>query len=130
MCGGVRRDRMRITVLFLSQQRLLRETLTLAFEGVADVDFLPQVNDSAQVVAALLVKKPDVILVDENPSLSGLKVAKELQEACPSCAILVLASFTDAVANRQFALAGSKGVLSKDIGIADLVAAIRNVAAG
>lgn len=119
-----------INVLFLSQQRLLRETLLAAFSEVSDIRFLPTVANTEEAVASITESEPDIILVDLNPSLFGVKVAKQLQDACPGCKILVLASHSDPVTEAQLASAGVKGVLCKSIGIHDLAWAIREAFAG
>jgi DNA-binding NarL/FixJ family response regulator len=116
--------------LFFSQQRLLRESLEHSLFNTPDITFLPAVSDTQQAIAAILEKTPDVILLDLNPSLFGIRVARELQEACPDCRILVLSSHADPIAATQLALAGVQGFLSKDIGLQDLVWAIRETSRG
>jgi DNA-binding NarL/FixJ family response regulator len=121
---------MGMTVLFFSQQRLVRESLERALGNVPDLSFLPPVSETVQAIESVLKFKPEVILLDLNPSLFGIRVARELREACPECRILVLSSHADAIATTQLALAGVQGVLSKDIGLDDLVWAIREVGLG
>lgn len=121
---------MELKVLFLSQQRLLREALHSAVKGMADVSFVPPVGSTADAIESMLVCKPDVILIDLNPSLFGLRVVKELREACPHCRIVALSSQGDHIVRTQMALAGVQGFLSKNIGIEELVAALRAAAGG
>ena len=121
---------MTMKVLFLSQQQLLRESFAAAFSYVADLVFLPPVNDVLEAIASILQNAPDVILVDVNPSLFGLQVARDLQDACPTCPIILLASHSDAITEAQLIVGGVKAVLSKNIGIDDLICAIRQVGAG
>lgn len=114
-----------IKVLFLSQQRLLRESFSAAFAECPDIQFMPAVATTDEAVASIRHSEPKIILVDLNPSLFGVKVARELQHACPECKILVLASHSDPVIEAQLAAVGVKGVLCKSVGILELACAIR-----
>ena len=119
-----------IDVLFLSQQGLLRESFSAAFAESPDIHFKPAVATTDEAVASIRQSEPNVILVDLNPSLFGVKVARELQHACPGCRILVLSSHSDPISEAQLAAVGVKGVLCKSIGIHELACAIREAAAG
>lgn len=115
---------METTVLFLSQQQLLREALERVFRDVPAVRFMPAASTTQEAISLMLVSEPDVILIDLNPSLFGLGVVRDLRDACPNCRIVVLSSHADRIAEAQFAIAGVQGVLTKDIGIDELVAAV------
>ena len=121
---------MKVRVLFLSQQRLLRESVQCALKAVADVMLMPPVGSTTEAIESMLVCRPDVILIDLNPSLFGVRVVRELREACPDCRILVVSSQGDPVVSTQMALAGVQGFLSKDIGVGELIAALHATAAG
>jgi DNA-binding NarL/FixJ family response regulator len=112
------------TVLFLSKQRLLRESLQRVFQGVPEVTFMPPASTTEEAINSMLVSEPDVIMIDLNPSLFGLRVVKELRDACPACRIIVLSSHDDRIAEAQMAVAGVQGFLTKDIGIDELVEAV------
>ncbi|MDX1951826.1 MAG: response regulator transcription factor [Verrucomicrobiota bacterium] len=119
-----------IKVLFLSEQRLLREAFAEAFSGLSDIKLLAAVDTVEEAITSMLKSQPDVILVDINPSLFGRTVAKRLQVACPGCKIILLASHSDEIAEAYLIAEGVKGVLSKNIGIHDLGRAIRQVYLG
>src|SRR5206468_3139787 len=103
---------------------LIRETLERAFEDVRDICLAPPVSTTEEAVVSMLLCKPDVILVDLNPSLFGLRVVKELRDACPDCRIIVLSSYADAIAQAQMAAIGVQGFLTKDVGIEELCDAV------
>jgi chemotaxis response regulator CheB len=81
-------------VLFLNQQQLLRETFTAAFSRVAGIVVLPPVSDVLDAIDSILQDESDVIQVDVNPSLFGLQMARDLQDACPTCPIIMLSTPT------------------------------------
>lgn len=119
-----------IKVLFLSQQRLLGDAFSAAFSQIPDIHFMPPVADTAEAVACVRSSEADIILVDLNPSLFGVRVAKQLQEACPGCRILILSSHSDPVSEAQLASAGVQGVLCKSIRLHELAWAIRETFSG
>ena len=116
-----------IRVLFLSQQRLLRELFSAAFSTMSDIEFLPSVSEGNEAIASMLQFEPHVVVIDLNPSLFGVRITKQLQAACPGCKILILASHCDAIMEGQLTGVGVQGVVSKNISIDDLAWAIRQV---
>jgi DNA-binding NarL/FixJ family response regulator len=121
---------MEIKVLFLSQQRLLRESVQRVFKDVPGIKFVPPASTVVEAIAGIEQSNPDVVLIDLNPSLFGLRVVKALRDACPSCRMMALSSYDDPVAQTQLAIAGVHGFLTKDIGVDKLAAAIRAITAG
>ena len=119
-----------IKVLFLTQQRLLGDAFSAAFSEIPDIHFMPPVADTEEAVASVRSSGADIILVDLNPSLFGVRVAKQLQEACPGCRILVLSSHSDPISEAQLASAGVQGVLCKSVRLHELAWAIRETFAG
>lgn len=119
-----------VDILFLSQQRLLRDTLERVFQDVPGLRFMPPVSNTAEAVESMLLKEPDVILVDLNPGLFALRVVKELRNSCPDCRIIALSSHDDAIAQAQLAAVGVQGFLTKDIGIEELKEALLATSAG
>lgn len=117
-------------VLFFSQQRLLRESLAANLGQAADIEFLPPVSTLDEAIHSVQTLKPSSILIDLNPALFGLKVARELRSACPECSLIVLMSHDDAVAQEQLAVAGVRGVLTKNISIDELIQATREISSG
>ena len=115
---------METTVLFLSQQRLLRELFERVFKDVPQVNFMPPASTTEEAIDSMLVAEPDVILFDLNGSVFGLRVVKQLRDACPDCRIIVLSTHDDRIAEAQMAVAGVQGFLTKDIGIDELVEAV------
>ena len=53
-----------IRVLFLSQQRLLRELFSAAFSTMSDIEFLPSVSEGNEAIASMLQFEPHVVVSD------------------------------------------------------------------
>ncbi|MDN5572167.1 MAG: response regulator transcription factor, partial [Propionibacteriaceae bacterium] len=88
-------------------------------------------SDGAETVAALARNPADVVLMDiRMPVLDGVEATRRITEAGLSTRVLVLTTFD--LDEYAFAAlkAGASGFLLKDARPADLLNAIRNVAAG
>ena len=118
-----------ISVGVVEDHPLFRDGLRnlLAAEGLEVVAESLDVSGIDVVVAAA----PDVVVIDlALPDGTGLDVVRRLRTELPSSRLLVLTMSADgATASRSLA-AGAHGHLVKDADPAEVVAAIRSVAAG
>jgi two-component system invasion response regulator UvrY len=87
---------------------------------------------SAQQAAELhRAARFDLVLLDLNlPGGSGLELLRRLRAMDPDVRVLVLSMYAEALYVARALEAGARGYVSKAAGAADLLAAIRKVAAG
>jgi DNA-binding NarL/FixJ family response regulator len=88
---------------------------------------------SAGTEAAELARQhqPDVVVMDLGlPDLNGVRATEQVVQACPSTAVLVVTMYDDDTAIAQAIAAGARGYVLKDAPPAEVVEAIRLVAAG
>lgn len=122
-----------IRVALADDQTLVRAGFAMVVDSQDDMEVVWQADDGAAAVAKAAGETPDVILMDVRmPGLDGIEATRRIlaggADAAPR--ILVLTTFdvdeyvTDAVA------AGASGFLLKDAAPEELLAAIRDVAAG
>ena len=64
------------------------------------------------------------------PGLNGIEATKQIKAICPSVAVLILSAYDDEQYIFSVLSAGAAGYLLKDVGVADLVEAIRTVYRG
>jgi two-component system response regulator DesR len=120
-----------IRVLIAEDMHLLREALVGLLSYESGVTVVAQVADGTHVVAAALEHRPDVAIVDiAMPGVDGLDAAGGLRDALPECRVLILTALTGPGQLRRALQAQVAGFLPKDVGAAQLIAAIRTVAAG
>ncbi|HWG12212.1 MAG TPA: response regulator transcription factor [Streptosporangiaceae bacterium] len=122
-----------IRVLIADDQALVRAGFRALLGARADIEVAGEAADGAEAVAQARSLRPDVVLMDiRMPGLDGLSATRQIT-ADPHLAdvrILILTTFEldeylfDAL--RQ----GASGFLVKDTEPADLVTAVRAVAAG
>ena len=120
-------------VLIADDQALVRAAFRMLVDSEADLEVVGEAADGREAVALSLQLKPDVVLMDiRMPVMDGLQATRELlaDPAAEGVKVLVLTTF-DADEYVFGALrAGASGFLLKDAEPADLLGAVRIVAAG
>ncbi len=120
-----------IRVLIVDDHALVRSGLRLLLEAEEDVSVEDEAGNAEDAVRKARLHKPDVVLLDVvMPGGSGLDAAPLILEAAPKSRILVLSMQDDPSYVRQAFSAGANGYLLKEAADAELVAAVREVAAG
>jgi DNA-binding NarL/FixJ family response regulator len=120
-----------IRVLVVDDDALVRAGLTMLLAGADDIEIVGEAADGSEVEQAVAEHPPDVVLMDiRMPGMDGLAATELLRARDPSPEIIILTTF-DADDHVLRALrAGASGFLLKDTSPADIVRAIRAVAAG
>jgi DNA-binding NarL/FixJ family response regulator len=120
-----------IRVLVADDQALVRSGFRMILEGQPDLDLVGEAEDGLQALESARELDPDVILMDiRMPNLDGVEATRRLVDANTRARILVLTTFDLDEYVYAAIRAGANGFLLKDVQPADLVAAIRVVAAG
>ncbi len=121
----------RIRVVIADDDPLVRSALRMVLAGVGDVAVVGEVADGDEVADAVAEHHPDVVLMDiRMPRVDGVR-ATELVRARPDAPDVIVLTTFDADDHVIGALrAGASGFLLKDTPPADIVDAIRRVAAG
>ncbi|GGO53667.1 response regulator transcription factor [Streptomyces lasiicapitis] len=124
---------MTIRVLLADDQALLVGTFQILIDASDDMDVIGVAGDGAQAVEVTRATTPDVVVMDiRMPGQDGLAAAEEItgDPALDDTRVLVLTTFeTDEYVTRALR-AGVSGFLGKGVGPAELLSAIRTVAAG
>jgi two-component system, NarL family, response regulator DesR len=120
-----------IRVLLAEDMRILADTLAAVLSLEDGIEVVAQVSDGDAIVPTALSVRPDVAVVDiDLPGTDGLTAAAGLSERCPGCQVLILTVLGRPGYLRKALAAGVAGFLPKDITAAQLVSAVRAVAAG
>jgi DNA-binding NarL/FixJ family response regulator len=119
-----------IRVLVADDQALVRGSFRVLVDTAPDLTSVAEAGTGAEAVAACAREKPDVALMDiRMPDMDGIEATRRI---CAASAVKVLILTTYGIDEYIFAAlrAGASGFLLKDTPPADLLAAIRVVAAG
>jgi DNA-binding NarL/FixJ family response regulator len=120
-----------IRVLVVDDQPLVRSGFRMVLEERADLELAGEAADGVPALALARELDPDVILMDVRmPNLDGVEATRRLVEDGARARILVLTTFDLDEYVYAAIKAGASGFLLKDVEPAELVDAIRVVAAG
>lgn len=120
-----------IRILIADDHQGFRRGLRAMLRGEDDIEIVGDVSDGASVVAQADVLQPDVILMDlKMPGLDGFEATRQILNTSPHIRVLVLTMADDAEAVFTALRAGARGYLLKGALKADVLRAIRSVAAG
>ncbi|MBW1596370.1 response regulator transcription factor [Streptomyces sp. JJ38] len=100
-------------------------------EAEPDLDVVGEAATAAEALARVPATRPDVAVLDVRlPDGSGVEVCREVRSRDEGVACLMLTSYADDEALFDAIMAGASGYVLKAIRGTDLVAAVRDVAAG
>jgi len=122
-----------IRVLIADDQALVRGSFRLLVETALDLRVIGEAATGAEAVQIATREKPDVLLMDiRMPMLDGIQATRQITETEQTAGVRVLILTTFDLDDYVYAAlrAGASGFLLKDTPPADLLAAIRVIAAG
>jgi DNA-binding NarL/FixJ family response regulator len=121
----------RVKVLLVDDDALVRAGLRLILSSADDIEVVGECADGAGAVAAVRATRPDVVLMDiRMPQLDGITATAAVRDLAGPPQVIVLTTF-QADAQVVAALrAGASGFLVKDTPPAEIIGAVRLVAAG
>lgn len=121
----------RVRVLIADDHPLVRSGLRSLLERDGEFQVVAEAADGCEAIDLAVMHKPDVILLDVGmPRLSGPDAAQSISEKLPSARIVMLSMHSDEAYVLRALKAGARGYLLKASPEADVVSAVRAVAAG
>jgi two-component system response regulator NreC len=120
-----------IRVLIVDDHPVVRNGLRRVLESEADIEVVGEAGDAQHALFEALAQKPDLILMDVvMPGKSGIEAIPDVLHDAPEAKVLILSMQDDPNYVRQAFAAGATGYILKEAADTDLVAAVREVAAG
>ena len=118
-------------IVLADDHAIFRQGVATLIERESDLKIVGEASDGEEAVACYRRLRPDVTLLDlVMPRLDGFEALLRIRHIDPEAKVIVLTTYdTDEDINRILR-AGAKAYLLKDVGAADLVRCIRDVAAG
>jgi DNA-binding NarL/FixJ family response regulator len=122
---------MSIRVAIVEDQELVRTGLRMILDAADGIEVVGEAADGADVPDLVRNTAPDVVLMDiRMPDVDGIEATRRLATSGSSARVIVLTTF-DLDEHVQAALrAGASGFLVKDGPAAEMLSAVRVVAAG
>jgi DNA-binding NarL/FixJ family response regulator len=120
-----------IRLALLDDHQLMTQALALVLAQEPDLALAGSAATCAEGVALVARVCPDILVLDVHlPDGDGLTLIPQLRAACAQTQILVLTSMADEHVLLRAVEAGVAGFVSKHQPVADVLAAIRQAAAG
>ena len=120
-----------IRVLLVDDDALVRSGLRIMLAGAANLDVVAEAADGREVLGAVDLHRPDVVLMDiRMPQLDGIAATRLLAAQPDPPAVVVLTTFDADELVLRALQAGAAGFLLKDTPPAEIVRAIELVHAG
>lgn len=121
----------RLRILLADDHITVRHGLKLLIDGQADMEVAAEAGDGESAVRQALDLKPDVVVMDISmPGMNGLAATRALRKARPDAKIVTLTRHADDAYLQELLRAGVSGYVLKRSAPAELLQAIRAVAAG
>jgi DNA-binding NarL/FixJ family response regulator len=124
---------MSVRVVVADDQLLVRAGFRVLVDSAPDLEVIGEAGDGTEAVELARRERPDVVLMDiRMPRMDGLEATRRIvaDQLLDGVRVLVLTTFDLDEYVYQALRAGASGFLLKDTPPADLLAAIRVVAAG
>ena len=121
----------KITVLLVDDHVLVRRGFRRMLEDETHITVVGEASDGIEAVKMACALKPRVVLMDlAMPNMNGLLATREILQAHPETAILILSMHSEDALVHQAVEAGARGYILKNAVQFDLASAIAQVAAG
>jgi DNA-binding NarL/FixJ family response regulator len=122
---------MTTSVLLADDQELMRMGFRMVIDSQPDLSVVGEAGDGAEAIAAVARLRPAVALMDVRmPVMDGVEATRRIVESGAPTRIIILTTFDLDEYVYAALRAGASGFLLKDAQPADLLSAIRAVAAG
>jgi DNA-binding NarL/FixJ family response regulator len=120
-----------ISVLLVDDHSLIRKGFHLILDAETDIQVAGEAGDGTTAVSMCSALRPDVVLMDVRmPGRDGIEATRDIVAAGLPSKVLILTTFDLDDYVYAGLRAGASGFLLKDTQPADLVGAIRTIAAG
>ncbi|GAT80024.1 LuxR family transcriptional regulator [Streptomyces sp. F-3] len=120
-----------IRLLLVDDDPLVRAGLSLMLGGADDIEIVGEAADGSEVQDLVDRTRPDVVLMDVRmPGVDGLTATEQLRGRPEAPQVVVLTTFHADEQVLRALRAGAAGFVLKDTPPAEIVQAVRRVAAG
>jgi two-component system response regulator NreC len=120
-----------IRAVVVDDHAVVRSGIKLLLEREEDIEIVGEAGNARDAIFRARALKPDVILLDVvMPGESGIEVLPKLLEESPETKVLLLSMQDDPSYVREAFSAGAAGYVLKEAADEEVVAAVRELAAG
>jgi DNA-binding NarL/FixJ family response regulator len=122
---------MSVRIVIVDDHAVVRSGLRLLLEAEGGFETVAEAGSARDAVFEVRKHKPDVVLMDLIlPDRNGIEATADVLKEAPEAKVLVLSMEDDPSYVREAFAAGASGYVLKEAADTELVAALRQVAAG
>jgi DNA-binding NarL/FixJ family response regulator len=122
---------MTVRVVLVDDQTLVRTGFRLVLDETSDIEVVGEAADGSQALDVVARTRPDVVLMDVRmPGLDGIETTRRIRSGPHPARVIILTTFDLDEYVLAGLRAGASGFLLKDALAAELISAVRVVAAG
>ncbi len=120
-----------IRLLLVDDHPLVRDGLKLRFASEQDIEVVGEAGDAPQALQALAACAPTLVLMDIGmKDVNGIELTRQMLLLQPTLHVLMLSMYDNPEYAQRALQAGARGYVLKDSPAADILGAVRSVAAG
>jgi DNA-binding NarL/FixJ family response regulator len=120
-----------IRLLLVDDHPLVRDGLKLRFASELDIEVVGEASDAPQALQALADCAPTLVLMDIGmKDINGIELTRLMLQRVPQLSVLMLSMYDNVEYAQRALQAGARGYVLKDSPAADILGAVRSVAAG
>ncbi|MBN2257488.1 MAG: response regulator transcription factor [Anaerolineaceae bacterium] len=120
-----------ITLMICDDQDVVCQGLNTILSNEKDLKVVGMAADGQELLEALASRQPDMVLMDlKMPIMNGVQATRAIKERYPNVRILILTTYDADEWVFDAIRSGADGFLLKDSSREELLAAIRDLAAG
>ena len=121
----------KLKILIVDDHAIVRDGLAAILKFQKDMTMVGEADDGQSAIQKAQELRPDIILMDlMMPNMNGADATAAIKQVLPDTQVLLLTSYgTSSELSRAFKN-GATGAITKSLPKEELLAAIRNVAAG
>jgi DNA-binding NarL/FixJ family response regulator len=120
-----------LRILVADDHGIVRSGLRMLIDRQERMSVVAEADDGVAAVEAAQRERPNVAILDvAMPRMTGIQAAREIRAHCPDTAVLLLSMYDDERYVHDALRAGASGYVLKRQADAELIEAVRAVAAG
>lgn len=120
----------KLRIFIADDHAMVREGLAMLIDLQSDMEVIGQADSGRTLVQQTTDCQADIVILDVSMPAGGAHATAQLHKECPNIHVIVLTRHSEAGYVRQLLKAGARGYVLKGAGTAELLEAIRTVAAG
>ncbi|MEI9944235.1 MAG: response regulator transcription factor [Chitinophagaceae bacterium] len=120
-----------VTILIADDNNFVRESLRLLLGGINNFTLTRDAKNGEEAIALAIELCPDIIIMDINMApVNGFEATRKILKHNPAIKIIGLSLHREASYCKNLMRLGARGYVSKSAPHTEIIAAIREIAAG